>query len=97
MSQKIYLYLFQSNQLYTIIINKLYCGINIDFCSQWCIYDVCRPHDGVYIYGMFLEGARWNTVKLILDESIPKVLFSAAPCFWFKPVMLTEIKETGYM
>jgi dynein heavy chain len=31
-----------------------------------------KPDDGCYIYGMFMEGARWNSTTHILDDSNPK-------------------------
>jgi dynein heavy chain, axonemal len=32
-----------------------------------------KPEDGAYIYGLFVEGAKWNYNKMKLDESDPKV------------------------
>jgi len=43
------------------------------------------PRDGVYVYGLFLEGSRWDKHKHSLVESLPKVLFSHAPVIWFNP------------
>eukprot|EP00928_Gymnodinium_smaydae_P009061 TRINITY_DN13347_c0_g3_i1.p1 TRINITY_DN13347_c0_g3~~TRINITY_DN13347_c0_g3_i1.p1 ORF type:complete len:4331 (+),score=1052.12 TRINITY_DN13347_c0_g3_i1:55-13047(+) len=43
------------------------------------------PQDGVYIYGMFLEGARWDVSKKQLEESLPKVLFVELPAVLMVP------------
>jgi len=44
-----------------------------------------KPEDGVYVYGPFCEACRWNKETRLLDESEPKVLFSAMPTMWFEP------------
>ena len=43
------------------------------------------PEDGVYVYGMFLEGSRWDSRKHILGPSKPKELFSDLPLMHWKP------------
>jgi dynein heavy chain, axonemal len=48
--------------------------------------DIATPPDeGVYVYGLFLEGCGWDPGRYGLCESEPKVLFSEAPCMWFRP------------
>mmetsp|Transcript_3532 Transcript_3532/g.8513 ORF Transcript_3532/g.8513 Transcript_3532/m.8513 type:complete len:507 (-) Transcript_3532:35-1555(-) len=44
------------------------------------------PEDGVYIYGIFQEGARWDRTSQQVEESKPKELFTELPTFWFLPV-----------
>lgn len=37
------------------------------------------PAYGVYINGIFIEGAAWNWNKSILEEQRPRVLFESMP------------------
>ncbi|KAG6975592.1 hypothetical protein JG688_00002237 [Phytophthora aleatoria] len=51
------------------------------------------PKDGVYVRGLFLEGAKWDKTTHELGESDPKVLFSLAPVLLFRPVKKTEMSQ----
>jgi dynein heavy chain len=44
------------------------------------------PADGCYIYGLFLEGARWDSKLKAVAPSLPKQLFTKMPVIWLKPV-----------
>ncbi|KAL6443837.1 hypothetical protein ACFW04_001708 [Cataglyphis niger] len=56
------------------------------------------PSYGVYITGLFLEGARWNRETRLLDESKPKIMFDVLPIIWLKPGIKSEfdIKDVYY-
>jgi dynein heavy chain, axonemal len=47
--------------------------------------------DGAYVYGLYIEGSRWDNEQAALDESQPKVLYTKMPYIWMKPC--TEIVE----
>ena len=54
-----------------------------------------KPEDGVYVYGMFLEGARWNYDEDKLDTSLPKELYTDVPMIHFIPVANRELPTEG--
>ena len=45
------------------------------------------PSEGIHVYGMYLEGCKWDHVNRVLGESDPKVLYSRMVMMWFKPVI----------
>lgn len=48
-------------------------------------YEIDPPENGCYIYGLFIEGARWNPEIAGLDESLPRTLFSSMPVIYLNP------------
>jgi dynein heavy chain len=59
------------------------------------------PAEGVYIRGLFLEGARWAQSSASLAESLPRILIDPMPVIRMTPCLLEDAaflraKETGY-
>ena len=50
------------------------------------------PADGVYVYGLFLEGARWDASKGELGESRRGELFSEMPVIHLQPKRLKDME-----
>jgi dynein heavy chain len=46
---------------------------------------VSKPADGVYIRGLYMEGARWNPAVESIDDSLPKQLYTEIPCIHLDP------------
>lgn len=53
------------------------------------------PESGVYCFGIFLEGARWNYDTHLLDESLPKELYTDVPVIHFLPVVNRVMPTNG--
>ncbi|XP_043569115.1 dynein axonemal heavy chain 3-like [Chiloscyllium plagiosum] len=51
------------------------------------------PTDGVYINGLYMEGAKWDRKKHRIGESLPKVLYDNLPIIWLKPGEKLSFKE----
>jgi len=75
-------------------------GIPIDTLGYTCkflpqpraeVNNMKRPETGVYTYGLYLEGARWDYEKAQLGESRPKELFTQVPVIWMKPFVSKDI------
>lgn len=49
------------------------------------------PPEGIHVYGMFLEGCKWDATNRVLGESDPKILYSRMVLMWFKPIIKSQI------
>ena len=54
-----------------------------------------KAPDGCYIYGLFLEGSRWDKTTKSLEDPKPKELFSAMPPMHFLPVQYRGTPSDG--
>jgi dynein heavy chain len=48
------------------------------------------PTFGAYVYGLFMEGGRFDRHTMVMAESIPRLLFDSLPTIWLKPVIATD-------
>ncbi|ELV10380.1 Dynein heavy chain 1, axonemal [Tupaia chinensis] len=55
-----------------------------------------RPKEGCYIYGLFLEGARWDPVAFQLAESRPKELYTEMAVIWLLPVPNRQAQQQDF-
>lgn len=54
------------------------------------------PELGVFVHGLFMQGAKWDATKHIVDDSDPKVPIVEFPTIWLEPTLQTESKERVY-
>jgi dynein heavy chain len=45
-----------------------------------------KPFDGVYVRGLFMEGARWSAEENSIVDSLPKQLYTEIPVIHLEPV-----------
>lgn len=57
--------------------------------------DLQLPKEGALIFGLQVEGARWDYSVGQLDESLPKKQFSVVPVVNCRAVPLQEKEEKG--
>lgn len=74
---------------YTIPIDTL----TFDFSFPREQEPVEKPSNGVYTWGVFLEGCKWDFSAWELRESEPKQLYTMMPLIWIVPAKKSEIKE----
>lgn len=56
-----------------------------------------QPHEGgVYIRGLYLEGAGWRLRQQFLEEPKPMQLVSGMPTIHFRPIEPTRRKPKGF-
>ena len=53
--------------------------------SQGDIAFAKKPEAGIYVYGFYVEGARWNDEVMGLEESEPRTLYTRLPVLWMQP------------
>jgi dynein heavy chain len=56
---------------------------------------VSSPKEGVYIYGLYLDGAGWNKRDCTLMEQAPKVLYVQLPILWMYAINSTSGRDTS--
>ena len=53
------------------------------------------PEDGMYIHGLCMEGAQWDSKKNVITESAPKELHPPMPVIKISGVLYDKVDKTG--
>lgn len=53
------------------------------------------PPDGVYVYGLYTDGVRWDKNEGVICELLPKILQDYMPLMWFIPINVQDYDERG--
>jgi len=51
-----------------------------------------KPETGVYVYGLFMQGARWDSTKKCVDDSQLGVVIVEFPVIWLEPILEEDLK-----
>lgn len=78
---------------YVIAIDQV--DFDFEVCDDETKYDMTKTApDGAFVWGLYLEGCRWDSEQHVLAESTPKVLFSKMPNIWLKPTKRSDIPDS---
>jgi len=57
--------------------------------------DYAIPSVGVNMYGLFMQGARWNRDKVCIEDSLQGEMFSSMPIIWLEPLVPAVLKPAN--
>ena len=64
--------------------------------TAWDSKDITTPPEhGAYVYGLFMEGGRFDRQEMKMADSLPRKLFDAMPCIWLQPVITADYNPTN--
>ncbi|KAJ3093097.1 Dynein heavy chain 6, axonemal [Quaeritorhiza haematococci] len=55
-----------------------------------------NPEDGVFVRGLFMEGARWDHEKRSIQNSFPMEMFSVMPLIRFIPTQIPQLDHQKF-
>ena len=51
-----------------------------------------KPETGIYMYGLFMQGARWDANKKCVDDSAIGIPIIEFPIIWLEPILEEDLK-----
>jgi len=76
-----------------IAVDTLKIGCEVTAFDSWDVTAV--PTFGAYVFGLFMEGGRFDRQSLTMEDSLPRQLFDTMPCIWLRPVITDDYKPTN--
>lgn len=67
--------------------------LTFDFEVLQVDYEDTPPEFGVYVHGLFMDGARWDRKSYAIGEQFPKILNDNMPAVWLYPKLKKEFQE----
>lgn len=77
-------------------LNKLEIRTEITAKAAEEVDSVPNKRDGAYIFGLFVEGARYDFNSRQLEDSLPKQMFSLVPVVWCRAILIQEGKVVKF-